>query len=444
MFPLPVRVPAVPQTIRLMTLAPGHFHAALVQRVALADLARRAFVYAPLGDDLVQHLGRVAGFNARPDDPTDWHLDVRAGADYLDRFRREVPGHVAVIAGRNRPKIDHVLAAVTAPCHVLVDKPWVVSAADLPKLAEVLRQADLREVVAWDLMTERYEIANLLMRELMNDAEVFGTLPPGTADDPAVTFASTHHLKKTVAGSPLRRPAWWFDPDDAGCGLADVGTHLVDLALWMLFPDQPVDVADVRVLDARVWPTPLTRGQFEQVTGLPRVPPPLDRLLDGDHLLYQANGTATFALRGAHVRVTTGWEFEPPAGGGDTFAATARGSWSKLAIDTIPDPDGRPRPELTVTPNLEVDCPDILNAARVCCRGWQAKYPGVTAAARDGVIHFDIPDRLRTGHEHHFADVFAEFLRYARTPRHAPPWERTNIYTKYFLTTTAVEVAGQG
>ena len=89
-----------------MTLAPGHFHAALVHKQMVPGVHPRVHVYAPLDADLLAHLDRVAAFNARADDPTAWELDVRAGGDYLGRFLREQPGNTVVIAGRNRPKID--------------------------------------------------------------------------------------------------------------------------------------------------------------------------------------------------------------------------------------------------------------------------------------------------------------------------------------------------
>src|SRR5204862_450770 len=81
---------------------------------------------------------------------------------------------------------------------------------------------------------------------------------------------SVHYLKKTVAGAPLVRPGWWFDPREAGEAVADVGTHLADLAMWLLFPDRAIaHWHDLAVLDAACWPTPLDRGQFAAVTGLP-------------------------------------------------------------------------------------------------------------------------------------------------------------------------------
>lgn len=79
--------------IRLVTLAPGHFHAALVQKRMPPGVARRCYVYGPLDAETVAHLDRLAAFNARTDDPTVWEVDARAGADWDMRFLRELPGN---------------------------------------------------------------------------------------------------------------------------------------------------------------------------------------------------------------------------------------------------------------------------------------------------------------------------------------------------------------
>ena len=55
----------------------------------------------------------------------------------------------------------------------------------------------------------------------------------------------------------------------------DVGTHLVDLVQWEAFPERPLSPADVNVLRARRWTTPITRPQFQQVTGATKPPVPL-------------------------------------------------------------------------------------------------------------------------------------------------------------------------
>ncbi len=65
--------------VRLMTLDPGHFHAALIQKEMYPGVDPRVHVYAPLGPDLFEHLKRIASFNGRGGTPTAWELDVHTG-----------------------------------------------------------------------------------------------------------------------------------------------------------------------------------------------------------------------------------------------------------------------------------------------------------------------------------------------------------------------------
>ncbi len=67
------------QTIRLMTLDPGHFHAALVQKKMYEQVSPEVHVFAPDGDDVKLHLKRIEGFNTRADDPTSWKEIVYTG-----------------------------------------------------------------------------------------------------------------------------------------------------------------------------------------------------------------------------------------------------------------------------------------------------------------------------------------------------------------------------
>ena len=46
-------------SLRLITLDPGHFHAALVQKSMYANVDPVVHVYAPDGDDLAEHLKRA-------------------------------------------------------------------------------------------------------------------------------------------------------------------------------------------------------------------------------------------------------------------------------------------------------------------------------------------------------------------------------------------------
>ncbi|MCZ7635862.1 MAG: hypothetical protein M5U12_07335 [Verrucomicrobia bacterium] len=186
----------------LITLDPGHFHAALFQREMLAGVAEEAFVYAPLGPEVVAHLGRVAAFNARPDQPTHWRLRVYTGPDFEARMLGERPGQIVVMSGRNRGKIERIQRCVRAGLHVLADKPWVIGEADLPTLRAVLEEAEARGVVVYDAMTQRFEVTARVQRALVNDPEVFGTALLGSFTEPAVTIESLHYLFKVVGACP--------------------------------------------------------------------------------------------------------------------------------------------------------------------------------------------------------------------------------------------------
>src|SRR5258708_14230239 len=82
--------------IRFVILDPGPFPAALVQREMYPGVDKTVHVYAPLGPDLVDHLGRVSRFNQRAQDPTTWQLQVHAVPDFLAQMVRDHAGNVVV------------------------------------------------------------------------------------------------------------------------------------------------------------------------------------------------------------------------------------------------------------------------------------------------------------------------------------------------------------
>ena len=100
------------EPVRLVTLDPGHFHAGLIQKEMYPGVDPTVHVYAPLGPDVLAHLGRVSAFNARAERPTTWRLEVHAGPDFMERMLREKPGNVVVLSGRNKGKMDRIEACV--------------------------------------------------------------------------------------------------------------------------------------------------------------------------------------------------------------------------------------------------------------------------------------------------------------------------------------------
>jgi hypothetical protein len=55
-------------------------------------------------------------------------------------------------------------------------------------------------------------------------------------------------------------------------------------------------------------------------------------------------------------------------------------------------------------------------------------------------LHITIPDHYRVGHEAHFGQVVADFLKYMESPKSMPAWERPNMLAKYYVTTTGVQM----
>ena len=426
--------------VRLMTLDPGHFHAALIQKEMYPGVAPRVDIFAPLGSDLIEHLKRVSSFNRRPDKPTAWLMEVHASPDFFERMLRDRPGNAVVISGRNRTKIDQIAASVRGGLNVLADKPWILKSDDLPKLEAALAEADGKGLIAYDIMTERFEITSILQRALVNDPATFGEITKGSEADPAVYMESVHHLMKTVAGAPNIRPHWFFDTSEQGEGLNDIGTHLVDLVQWTLVPDAPVDhKTDVRVLAAQRWPTMIPEDEFRRVTGEARFPADLAAAIKNGKLEYFANTLVSYTLRGIHTKLNVIWDWEAPPGAGDTHFAFYKGTHARVEVrQTQAD---RYLPELYVVPNTPAQKAQVLAAVRAKIAALQQTYPGVGVEERGADIHLTIPAKLREGHEAHFAQVTSNFLRYLGDRRTLPAWERPNMVAKYYVTTAGTELS---
>jgi predicted dehydrogenase len=428
------------QGIRFITLNPGHFHAALVQKEMYEDVAPQVHVYALLGPDLIAHLGRIAGFNTRSNQPTNWQLEVHACPDYLQRLAKEKPGNVVVLAGNNAAKIDAILAALDAGMNVLADKPWILVPEDLPKLLQALDLADSRKLIALDIMTERYEITSILQRAFVQDEPTFGTIVAGSPDEPGIFMESVHYLKKLVAGVPLRRPAWFFDVHQQGEALSDVGTHLVDLVQWMLRPNQAIDLRrDVCILSAKRWPTVLSRSDFQAITGEAEAPRYLTGALEGDKLHCYCNTLVNYALGGVHVKLNVLWDFEASAGAGDTHLAVFRGSRSRVEVRQ--GREEKYQPELYVIPNKMIEYALVRRAIEQRIQALHAELPGIGVVDLGSGFRITIPADYRVGHEAHFAQVTKQFLRYLRGQDALPDWEKPNMMAKYFVTTRGVEAS---
>ena len=423
---------------KLITVDPGHFHAALVQKFMYADVAPLVHVYAPAGDDLTEHLNRIERFNTRADAPTRWQQQVYTGSDFFAKMLAEKPGNVVVLSGNNAKKTDYILQSVKAGLNVLADKPMAITPADFHKLRQAFEIAAAQKVLLYDIMTERFEITTVLQRELSQQPELFGELVNGSPSEPAITKESVHHYSKLVAGAPLKRPQWFFDVRQQGEGTVDVTTHLVDLIQWGSFPNETLTPSDAKVLTARRWATPLTLAQFKQVTGADAFPDYLKNDVQDGVLQVFGNGEFTYRLREIHAKVSVTWDFEAPPGTGDTHYSIMRGSKANLII--------RQGAEQKFKPVLYIETAGGTTAAALAANTKRAieavakKFPGVIAETAGNAWRVSAPEKYHKGHEAHFAQVTENYLRYLREGK-LPDWEVPNMITKYATIMQAYELS---
>lgn len=413
---------------KLITLDPGHFHAALVRKFMYPDVDTVVHVYAPAGDDLQQHLKRIESFNNRKDQPTHWQEKVYTGPDFLEKMLAEKPGNIVVIAGNNFRKTDYILKSVEAGLNVLGDKPMAITPEDLEKLRQAFSVAASKHVLLYDIMTERFEVTTELQRELSRHPELFGTLEKGSAENPAIEMKSVHYLSKIVAGVPLKRPAWSFDTRQQGEAMTDVATHLVDLVQWEAFPEKILKPTDAKVLSARRWTTPVTQDQFKKVTGVEQFPEFLNRDVRDGVLQMYANGEFTYTLRGTFMKVTACWDFEAPPGCGDTHFSVMRGTQANLVIRQ--GAKQKYKPTLYVEKIGAYTDAAFEDALRNVIGELQQQYPGIGFQREASAWRITIPEKYDVGHEAHFSQVTENFLNYLRTGK-LPDWEAPNMLVKY-------------
>ncbi len=419
--------------VQLITLDPGHFHAALVQKNMFSNVAPIVNVYAPVGQDVEDHLKRIDNYNTRPQNPTRWQEKVYKGDDFFSKMIAEKKGSVVVMSGNNAKKTEYILKTLESGMNVLADKPMCIDMKGYEQLKKAFETAKKNNVLLYDIMTERSEITTVLQKELSQLPAIFGSLEKGTADNPSVIKESIHHFFKYVSGSPLKRPAWFMDVAQQGEGVVDVTTHLVDLVQWACFPETPLAIKDATISSAKRWATTMNRSQFSAITGLWNFPEYLQKDVVNDTTLnIYSNGEINFSLRGVHAKVRVLWNYSAPEGG-DTHYSIMRGTKANLEIR-----QGKAEnytPQLYIKP-LNLTEPEL----NTTFDRLKTKYPNISLKKQGDEWLVQIPDTYRTGHEAHFGEVMERFLKY-QVVNNLPDWEVPNMLLKYYITTKALSMA---
>jgi predicted dehydrogenase len=427
--------------IKLITLDPGHFHAALVQKEMYPGIDSQVNVYAPGGAELTAHLNLIKQYNERKENPTQWVEQIYTGSDYLEKMLSEKKGNVVVLAGNNRQKTEYISKAIEAGLNVLGDKPMAIDYPNFNLLQQTFAKASEKKLLLYDIMTERSEITNLLQRTLAQMPAVFGELKTGSVNDPSVIIESVHFFYKYVSGKVLTRPAWFFDPTQQGDAITDVGIHLIDLVQWECFPDQVIDYKkDINILSSKIWPQPLTISQFNLITNQNTYPDYLKKYVKDDTLLQaHGNGEINYTLKNTHVKTIARWEYKAPEGSGDTHYSLLKGTKANLEIKQGKEENYQPTLYIIPTDAGNANYAATLNES---VTKLNETYPGVTIEKTANGWKALIPQSYKVGHEAHFGQVMKRYLHFLKEKR-LPVWEVPNMIAKYYTATKALEIAGQ-
>lgn len=430
------------QNVKLITLDPGHFHAALVQMYMYDQVSPTVYVYAPEGDDVKMHLEKIDRYNTRAERPTSWDEQLYTGDDFLEKMVQEKKGNVVVLAGNNGKKTGYVKASVDAGLNVLSDKPMAINGKSFKQLEKTLDDAASKGVMVYDIMTERSEINNELQRVLVSMPELFGEMEKGTPDEPAITKESVHHFFKYVSGEPLRRPEWYFDVEQQGDGIVDVTTHLVDLVQCTVMPEREIDYQqDINFTSARRWATKIPRDKYRLVTGKEDYPVFLEKYILDDTLHVYSNGEMNYQLAGVNCRVSVIWNFMAEVGTegtGDTHFSIVKGSKANIEIRQGAEQGYKP---MLYVVSKDSDADEFENTLRLALKSIDEQYPNLDIRkVAENEWQVIIPQSIVKTHEMRFSSVMKVYLDYL-VAGEIPAWERSHMKAKYYTTTTAYELA---
>lgn len=377
--------------LRLNVIDPGHFHAALVQKSALKGISDTVRVFAPEGNELQAYLDAVESYNSRSEHPTCWTEELYTGKDFLKKLP-EGNGDIVILAGNNARKASYILEAVSKGYNVLADKPMAINQEGYKTLKKAYEIASSKGLVIMDLMTERYDALNIAAREIISDPQKFGT--PVSAN-----MTSVHYFYKNVNGNAITRPEWYYDTEIQGEGIADVTTHLIDMAFWQCFPGQTIRSRDIKKISASHFPTTIKPEQYFESTG-----GRIDK-----NLSVNSNGEINFNVNGVDVTARVRWRYTPAPGGSDEYETVFTGTKGTVTI--------------------------VQNSSTGYVRQlWYQPKKGAKT-------RIEVDPSLILTHEDHFNKVAAQFLEYVKGDSQIPEWETENTLTKYYITTTAVKQA---
>jgi hypothetical protein len=206
---------------------------------------------------------------------------------------------------------------------------------------------------------------------------------------------------------------------------------------WECFPGQVLSPSDITIVNARRWPTLISKDEFMGVTGLDNFPDYLQKDIRDEKLNVFANGEIVYKIKGVFAKVSVEWNYQAPPGGGDTHYSVMHGSQCDLVIKQGAEEKFLPTLYIENIKGIKInDFRDKLSSALA-----SLPYDSLLIEpAGTKSLKINIPKKYRVSHEEHFGQVTAKYLEYLKEGK-LPEWEVPGMITKYYTTTSGLKMA---
>ena len=158
---------------------------------------------------------------------------------------------------------------------------------------------------------------------------------------------------------------------------------------------------------------------------------------DGVLNVYQ-NGEATYTLKGVHAKVSILWNYEAPPGAKDSHYSLLRGTKATLSIKQRAEENYVTTLYVENTANAPAE--QFERTLRAAIGRLTTTWPGLDVKKAGSSWVVVVPEKYRVGHEAHFGQVTANFLRFLAEGR-LPAWEVPNMLAKYYTATEAYRLS---
>jgi hypothetical protein len=149
-----------------------------------------------------------------------------------------------------------------------------------------------------------------------------------------------------------------------------------------------------------------------------------------------ANGSFDYTIKGVHARVSVTWNFEAPAGGGDTHFSIMKGTKANLVIRQGAEQQYKPVLYIETVDNSAEYEANLEKGIAVLAK----KYVGLAIKKSANGWELVVPEKYELNHEACFAEVTKRYLEYLQKGK-MPGWEVPNMLAKYYTTMEAFRVA---